>query len=123
MIKIRDHMISERIRCAICHSDIDNQTMFFQSTVNYGIICSKCIKLFKKDEIEIALNLFFLYGGYFGQYQRAEFSVIERLVEMVEGKGDSFNFEIINMKLLHEALIHGITPREFNRSLEAFLKK
>jgi hypothetical protein len=123
MIKIRDHMISERIRCAICHSDIDNQTMVFQSTVNYGIICPKCIKLFKKEDIEIALNLFFLYGGYFGQYKRAEFSIIERLVALVEEEGESFNFEITNMKLLHEALIHGITPEEFNHSLEVFLKE
>jgi hypothetical protein len=116
-------MISERIRCAICHSDISNETKTFQSTVNYGIICPKCVEQFKKEEIEIALNLFLLYGGYFGQYKRADFSIIERLIELFEEEGESFNFEITNMKLLHEALIHGITPKEFNRSLELFLKK
>ncbi len=116
-------MISDQIRCAICRGDISNHTNTYQSTVNYGIICSKCITMFKKEEIEIALNFFLLYGGYFGQYKQTEFSLIERLVELVEEEGEPFNFEITNMKLLHEALIHGITPREFNRSLEAFLKE
>lgn len=123
MINVRDHMISDQIRCAICHSDINGSTAIFQSNVNYGVICSRCMKLFNPEEIEIALNIFILYGGYFGQYKRNKFSVIDQLIEIVEKEDKNFDIEITNMRLLHLALVHGITPKELNRSLEDFLKK
>jgi len=123
MIKIRDYMISEQIRCAICHADINNSSPIFQSRLNYGIICSKCMKLFNQEEIEITLSLFILYGGYFGQHKNEDFSVIDHLLKMIDVEGNDFNLESINMKLLHQSLIHGISIREFNQSLENFLKK
>ena len=122
MIKVRDHMLSERIRCAICHTDINMSTPVFQSTINYGLICPRCMRVFTQDEIDIILNLFILYGGYFGQHKRDKFSLIEQLLEIVEKEGKNFNIETSNMKLLHLALLHGITPKEFNQSLETFLK-
>ena len=81
------------------------------------------MKLFNPEEIEIALNIFILYGGYFGQYKRNKFSVIDQLIEIVEKEDKNFDIEITNMRLLHLALVHGITPKELNRSLEDFLKK
>jgi hypothetical protein len=115
-------MISERIICAICHTDINDPSQVFQSTLNYGLICRDCIKKFSEEEIEVVLNLFILYGGYFGKHARTHFSVITKLLEIVEKEGEEFDLEKTNMKLLHEALTHGITPREFNKSLEGFLK-
>jgi hypothetical protein len=123
MIKIRDHMISAQIRCAICRADIKGSTAIFQSSVNYGVICSRCMNLFNQEEIYIALNLFILYGGYFGQYKRNKFSVIDHLIEIIEKEDNNYDFETTNMRLLHLALVHGITPKEFNHSLEEFLKK
>ena len=122
MIKYRDHMINDQIRCAICHADINSTTPLFQSKVNYGIICPKCMLLFNQEEIDIAINLFIIYGGYYGQYKEEQFSIIEHLVEIVEDEGENLNLESVNMKLLHLALIHGITPKEFNQSLELLLK-
>lgn len=123
MINIRDHMISEQIRCAICHADINEFNPVFQSKVNYSIICSKCMVLFSEEEIEVALNLLILYGGYFGQYKEKKFSVIEQLLKIVDNEGDKIDIETTNMKLLHLALIHGITPKQFNHSMERFLKE
>lgn len=122
MINFRDHMINEQIKCAICHADINVSSPIFQSKFNYSVICSRCKNLFNQEEIEIALNLFTLYGGYFGKYREDQFSIIERLLKIVENEDENFNPEITNMKLLHFALIHGITPGEFNRSLEALIK-
>ena len=123
MINIRDHMISEQIRCAICHADINTSKPIFQSKVNYGLICPKCMVLFNQEEIDIALNLFILYGGYFGQYKNEQFSVIDHLVKIVDNEDGEINLETTNMKLLHMALIHGITPKQFNNSMEKFLKE
>ena len=122
MIKLCDQMISERIICAICHADINESSQIFQSTLNYGLICRECMEKFSEEEIAIVLNLFILYGGYFGKHNRTHFSVIKRFLEIIENEGEEFDLERINMKLLHEALTHGITPREFNKSLKAFLK-
>ncbi|TFF85419.1 MAG: hypothetical protein EU517_01645 [Promethearchaeota archaeon] len=123
MINFRDTMLSERIRCAICHADINASDQIFQSKVNYGVICKNCIARFDEEEIEIAINLFALYGGYFGQFKRDGFSFLDRLLELVEMKNEELNLETTNMKLLHFALIHGVTPGELNRSLERFLKE
>ncbi|MEJ2295766.1 MAG: hypothetical protein P8Y23_13505 [Candidatus Lokiarchaeota archaeon] len=123
MIRVRDHMISDQIRCVICRADINDSTAIFQSSVNHGVICSGCMKLFNPEEIEIALNLFILYGGYFRQYKRNKFSIIDQLIEIVGKEDKNLDIEITNMRLLHLALVHGITPKELNRSLEEFLKK
>lgn len=119
---MRDHMIRDHIRCAICHAVINSSKPIFQSRINYGVICSRCMEIFSPEEIEISLNLFILYGGYFGQYKQEKFSLIKRLLEIIENEGKDFNIETTNMKLLHLALIHGITPQEFNSSLKSFLK-
>lgn len=103
------------VRCDICQKDLNKKAIFYHTAINDKIICESCYKTFSKDDIELMVNLFSAYGGYFGKYQKLKISVYNRLKELsgIDIEQDAISgAEGLNLRLLHTALQFGFTPKE-----------
>lgn len=124
MINTPTPKVSSKLKCSICRSDIKNRNKLYQSSSNLGIICSLCKRRFSDEEIEMIIEMFFAYGGYFGARERSKFSIKDTIYEFAIdlniGKAD-FNSQ--NIKMWHKVLSHGITPREFLKKLSFFVEQ
>ena len=96
----------------------------YQTSLKLGVICRSCRKLFPEEDIEMIVNIFFAYGGYFGKYDKSEFSIDDVIVEFAEQLSlDNSKFHSQNVKMWHKVLIHGITPKEFLEELSLFVEQ
>ena len=68
------------------------------------------------------VNMFFAFGGYFGQFDKSEFSIDDTIVEFAEqlDAGDS-TFHLQNVKMWHKILTYGIAPKEFLKELSMYV--
>lgn len=117
---------SHPIVCSICRQQIKDRATFCQIGVNYGITCVQCYRKFSAENLELIANLFMAFGGYFGQFKRSEFSVLrilkaihEDLLPIYEEKG----IEELNIRMLHRALLHGISPQEYIDNIEQIFEE
>ena len=113
------------LKCAICRADIKNCSTVYQSEQSFSIVCSNCCQKFPIEDIEWMLKIFLAYGGYFAKLNDPAFSIETCLCYLTENLIQSENmFDIneLNLKLIHELLIHGITIQEYQKKLEAILK-
>ncbi len=64
------------------------------------------------------VSMFFAFGGYFGQFDKSEFSIDDLVLEFAEqlDAGNS-TFHLQNVKMWHKILTHGIAPKEFLHEL------
>ena len=124
MIRAPDSKISRQIKCSICRTDIKNLKAMYQYRVKLGVICSACRECFSEDDIEMIVNLFFAFGGYFGKFDKSEFSMDEAILEFAEELGvNKSPFHIQNIKIWHKVLTHGITPQEFLKELSIIVEQ
>lgn len=96
----------------------------YQSRVKLGVICKDCRARFSEDDIEMIVNLFFAFGGYFGQFDKSEFSMNEAILEFAErlSVGNS-TFHEQNVKMWHKILTYGIAPKEFLEKLSVLAEQ
>ena len=120
MINAPDTKIPKKnvIKCSICRAIIEDRHTMYQSSLKLGVICKSCRDRFSKDDVEMIVNLFFAFGGYFGQFDKSEFSIDDVIEEFAE-QLDSGNmpFHLQNVKMWHKILTHGIAPQEFLKEL------
>ena len=114
------------IKCSICRHEIKDRATLYQTGVNYGIVCVECYRKFTRKDLELMANLFMAFGGYFGQYRGSEFSILRilkaihtDLLPIYEENG----VEELNIRMLHRALLHGISPEEYIKNLEIILEE
>ena len=70
------------------------------------------------------VNIFFAFGGYFGKYDKSEFSIDEIIVEFAEQLSlDSTDLHVQNVKMWHKVLTHGITPPAFLEELSMYVEQ
>ena len=124
MINAPDTKIPKKneIKCSICQVIIKNRHTLYQSSLNLGVICKSCRDRFSEDDIEMIVNLFFAFGGYFGQFDKSEFSIdeiIEEFAEQLETSDTTFHLQ--NVKMWHKILTHGIAPKEFLKELSTLV--
>ena len=105
--------------CSVCHSEITDLVGVYQSPVNFAVVCNNCILRFTQNDIEMMIGLFFLYGGYFGKLKNRTFS-LDEVLSRLEMPINKEEVEEMNQKLMHQALIHGLKPFEFNKKLELY---
>ncbi|MHA1294845.1 MAG: hypothetical protein ACTSQJ_19575 [Promethearchaeota archaeon] len=112
------------LKCAICRGEIKHNTYVYQSSFNLQLICDSCHESFSENDIDLITNMFIAYGGYFGQYKHEEFSISKILKDLIEEikAGTNRNLKEMNIKMLHKALLHGITPKRFINTLKFLLK-
>ena len=124
MINAPNFAVSSGIKCSICRADIKERHKMYQTSLKLGVICRSCRKLFPEEDIEMIVNIFFAYGGYFGKYDKSEFSIDDVIVEFAEQLSlDNSKFHSQNVKMWHKVLIHGITPKEFLEELSLFVEQ
>jgi hypothetical protein len=117
--------ITNSLKCAICRADIKNNTEVYQSGQNFSVVCSYCCQKFSKEDIEWMLKIFMAYGGYFAELKDLNFSLERYLYNIADdfiSSEKNFDLNELNLKFIHEILLHGITIQEYQKKLEAFLK-
>jgi len=118
--------LRKEIRCVICNTDIKKLNEVFQLSHKLGIICQNCVKIFSSEDIEIITYLFFIYGGYFGKFDQRTFSLpkaIKSLTRQEFNAKKQIMIEDLNERLVHKALLHGISPVNLVKTLENFLNR
>ena len=110
MITYSHKYSSHPIRCSICRRSIKNQEYIYQTNMFYGVVCSTCQERFKEEDLDFIADLITAYGGYFGKLNRKDFS-LDRLCEGIEAGGKD-KFLEMQVRLFHNALLYGITPKE-----------
>jgi len=110
------------LRCGICHHIINNPSSVYQSKILYIPVCENCRTIFSEADINLVLNMFLAYGGHFGQYPKEEFSLPIILKSLgIEGESMKTQLEEINIRMMHVAFLHGITPKEYISRLREIL--
>ena len=124
MINAPDSKISSQIRCSICRTNINDRHELYQSSLKLGVICKSCRNRFPEDDIEMMVNLFFAFGGYFGQFDKSEFSMNETILEFAEQMGhNNSTFHTQHVMMWHKILTHGISPEEFLLDLGEYVEQ
>jgi len=96
----------------------------YQSSLKLGVVCRSCRKRFSDEDIEMIVNLFFVFGGYFGKFNKSEFSIDDIIVEFAEQLDNAeLNLHSANVRIWHKILTHGITPREFLEELSLYVEQ
>ena len=119
----RSKKTMEVIRCRVCHSVITEFEGIYQSPSLYSIACHSCSGVFSDDDLEVMMNLFYLYGGYFGKKKREEFC-LETIIDSIgdEIPIDFENLEKINQRVMHVALLYGLSPSEISQLLQEYIE-
>ena len=124
MISKSDRKSSHTVKCGICHGEIVDRAQIYQAGINLGVVCSECYKHFSAEDLEMMANMFIAYGGYFGMLKDSDFSLVKTL-EIVLKNGlkekKIVNTEQINIRLMHKALLHGISPEEYIQNLSVLV--
>ena len=116
--------ITNGIKCSICRADIKDRHKMYQTSLKLGVICKSCRKLFSDEDIEMIVNIFFAFGGFFGKFDKSNFSigeVIEEFADQLETR--ELNLHSANIKMWHNVLTHGITPQEFLQELGEYVEQ
>ncbi|MFX1312593.1 MAG: hypothetical protein ACFFHD_08285 [Promethearchaeota archaeon] len=112
------------IICGICRAEIANEASIYQEGLHLGVVCAECYKNNSKEDLELMANLFFAYGGYFGKLKDSKFSVYKVLKALnTEIQEEELSIEEINIKMMHRALLHGVTPYQFVEGLKMFFER
>ena len=118
MIDAPNFSISNGIKCSICRADIKERHKMYQTRLKLGVICRSCRKRFSEEDVEMIVNIFFAFGGYFGKFDKSKFSMDDVIVEFAEQlEAKEINLHSANVKMWHKILTHGITPQEFLEEL------
>ena len=123
--EFKNREFHDTLSCGICHRKIEQEAAIFQEGLHFGVVCSECYVNNSEEDIELMSNMFLAFGGYFGMLRDPDYSIYEMLKEIVnkihENKKTTSSVEM-KIRLLHIALLHGITPREFAELDNSLLK-
>ncbi len=109
------HSTHETIKCGICRTELQQGASIYQEGLSFGIVCEKCYKSNSSEDLELMANLFLAYGGYFGMNKESEFSLykeIKNLISKMQHDGTTDKLIDLNVRMLHRALLYGVTPQE-----------
>ena len=126
MISRPKNQSHQSIRCGICRRIIEDRAQIYQAGISLGVVCVECYKRFSSEDMELMTNLFIAYGGYFGKQKSSEFStnkMLKSILSEMQLQKKNINVESINIKMLHNALLHGITPKQYVEALKKLLEK
>lgn len=110
--------------CCICRSKVRDKASIFHTGVYFRVICEKCLKKFSTNDIELMVNLFTAFGGYFGKYKKPEYIlyiILKELKNKSKYIGNSFIAAEIKLQFLHKALLYGISPEKFFQGLKTII--
>ena len=115
MMVSNDCKLNSTIRCSICRAEIVDRSRLYQESKDLRVICGDCREKFTDEDLQVIPNLFVIYGGYFGMLKHelySETDFVGDLVEELDAMEDIVDVEQVNRKMLHNALLHGLTPEQ-----------
>jgi hypothetical protein len=120
------HLTHDIVKCGICRNEIKRGASIYQEGLTFGIVCETCFKSNSQQDLELMANLFLAYGGYFGKLKQNKFSVykiIKKLMEKFQQGKDLDSLIDLNIKMMHQALLYGVTPQELINGLKILLNE
>ena len=124
--ELTPYITHETVKCGICRTELQRGASIYQEGLSFGIVCEKCYKSNSSEDLELMANLFLAYGGYFGMKKRSEFSLykeINKLTAKIQPGKTPDNLIDLNIRMLHQALLYGVTPREVILGLKILIDK
>ena len=103
------------VQCAICRTETKQDTKIVPIGTEYHVICHECSRMFSLQELELMHNMFTAFGGHFGMMRGTKsstYQVISQLIKEYNLYGKVLKTTEIDVKVLHKALLYGITPRQ-----------
>jgi hypothetical protein len=116
--------------CIICRDVIEDIEKAYQTSINLSLVCKKCQQVFSHSDLELISGIFIAFGGYFGSLKHKNRTIDEILdnavikkvfSELIQQGGKKAKIEEINIKVLHQMLLHGFTPQEYVSKLNAIV--
>lgn len=120
MIGKSDSKSSHSVKCGICRVEIVDRAQIYQAGINLGVVCSGCYRHFSTEDLEMMANMFIAYGGYYGMLKDSNFSIVKTLENVLKNvlrEKKVINTEQINIRLMHKALLHGISSEQYIQNL------
>ena len=120
------HITHEMVKCGICRNEIRRGASIYQEGLTFGVVCESCYKNNSQQDLELMANLFLAYGGYFGKLKQNKFSVyktIKKLMAKFQPGKDLDTLIELNNKMMHQALLYGVTPQELIHGLKILLNE
>ena len=120
------HISHEEVKCGICRNEIKRGASIYQEGLTFGVVCEKCYRSNSQEDLELMANLFLAYGGYFGKLKEKKFSVyktIKKLISNIQPGKEPDTLIEMNIKMMHQALLYGVTPQELIQGLKILLEK
>ncbi len=112
------------LTCAACRNEFSTVLGSVQSKQFFWVACDDCAEKFSEEDLELMVNMFIAYGGYFGEFKSSNFSLKEFLTELTNDlkiKRANASLNALNVLLLHKCLLHGITPKQFIYEIKKLL--
>lgn len=116
------HQSSDILKCGICHTEIVTSATIYQEGFHFGVVCEKCYKSNSPEDLELMSNMFLAFGGYFGKLKTSDFSLYKILEQIASKVQKKENVEELHIKYMHQALLNGITPKQFVQGLRIILE-
>jgi hypothetical protein len=100
------------VPCELCHNDARGNPTIKRLGPKLGIVCSTCKEQFSDQEMELMVNMFIAFGGYFNQFKssrKVRQDIIKEYAEGCAQKSRVRDRVESEVKVLHQALLHGIS--------------
>ena len=109
------------VNCVLCRNETKLDARIKKIGNSFGIVCEECAKTFRDEEIELMHNMFTAFGGYYNSMRNSKelsYSKLEEIAkEYMEQLKDVNGIEN-DIKTLHSAFIHGISPQQLVKGLK-----
>ena len=117
------HQAHDGVRCGICRNHLGREARIYKEGLSFGVVCEECYKDNSPEDLELMANLFLAYGGYFGMIKDSEYSLYKVLMSLTSGNNENESILELNIKMLHQALLHGVGPHQFIQGLKILVEK
>jgi pyruvate/2-oxoacid:ferredoxin oxidoreductase beta subunit len=104
--------VNKTVQCELCHCDAKTKPSIKRLGVNFVVICKTCIEQFSEQEMELMVNMFTAFGGYFNQYRTSkeiQQQIIKEVAEEYSRKEQSRAKLESDVRTLHKAFLNGIS--------------
>lgn len=115
------HQVHSGVRCGICQSHLGRKAEIYREGLSFGVVCEDCYKNNSPEDLELMANLFRAFGGYFGKLKDFGFSLYKVLKSLTSGSCSHDSILKRNVKVLHQALLHGVGPHQFRQGLRVMI--